>query len=416
MIEYAGNFDQKLAAECAKAFSHSTELGCTVSDNKGVIFDEFGYGCASCELCTALKLPKDGCVGAHLYGMTEAERFGGKYIYFCPTGLTFFVSPILGEEGSAAKITVGPFLMVDYDDFLQTDIAELLNRPITKTVKNVVRKIPHVKPEKVDYLSVLLFMAVGFMNNVSNVNAMRKSQTSERIQSQISGYIMELKSGTKLTEYPFGIEQELLSSIAGFDKKKSQELLNAILGHILFNSGNQLGIIKVRVYELLVLMSRAAMLAGASTEQSLLLSCEFFEKAQAVTDIDKLCFLISESMSSLIDSVFINQDIKHFNVIRKATKYIHEGFAGRLTLEDVAKRVFLSPSYFGKIFKQEMNCTFNDYLNKLRVEKSKELLLKNMRIVDVASEVGFEDQSYFTKVFKRVTDVSPIEFKNKRNM
>ena len=46
--------------------------------------------------------------------MTEAERFGGKYIYFCPMGLTCFVSPILGEGGAEAKLTVGPFITVSY--------------------------------------------------------------------------------------------------------------------------------------------------------------------------------------------------------------------------------------------------------------------------------------------------------------
>ena len=90
-------FDHKLAQECARAFSVSTGLGCTVSDTAGHIFYEHGKGCGSCTLCEAAGLPHENCIRAHNYGMTEAERFGGKYIYFCPLGLTCFVSPIIGE-------------------------------------------------------------------------------------------------------------------------------------------------------------------------------------------------------------------------------------------------------------------------------------------------------------------------------
>lgn len=91
-------FDHQLADECARAFSASTGLGCTVSDTSGKILFEHGPGCGSCGLCRAAGLPAENCIRAHHYGMVEAERFGGKYIYFCPFGLTCFVSPIIGEE------------------------------------------------------------------------------------------------------------------------------------------------------------------------------------------------------------------------------------------------------------------------------------------------------------------------------
>ena len=88
-----------------------------------------GYGCQSCELCAALHSEKTYCVQSQNYGMTEAERFGGKYIYYCPKGLTCFVSPILGEIKSAAKITVGPFLMVEKQDYIDCDLIELFHVP-----------------------------------------------------------------------------------------------------------------------------------------------------------------------------------------------------------------------------------------------------------------------------------------------
>ena len=75
-MEYE-QFDRRLARECAKAFSQSTGLGCTLSDKTGRAFDEYGYGCESCGMCAAAGASHDRCVQAHIYGMTEAERFGG---------------------------------------------------------------------------------------------------------------------------------------------------------------------------------------------------------------------------------------------------------------------------------------------------------------------------------------------------
>ena len=72
----------------------------------------------------------------------------------------------------------------------------------------------------------------------------------------------------------------------------------------------------------------------------------------------------------------------------------------------------LNPSYFSSIFKKEVGVSFSNYLNKIRIEQSK-LLLKNTdsSIVEIALEVGFEDQSYFSKVFKNLTKMTPKQYR-----
>jgi len=163
------SFDHQLAIDCAHSFHVSTGLGCTVSDTCGKIIFEEGPGFTRCPLAGFAGCSRDKCTRSHIYGMNEAERFGGKYIYFCPLGLTCFVSPIIGDEGTAAKITAGPFIMVEKQDFIDCELTESLHlngESLQKCVASL-DAIPFVPPAKATELSNLLFMAVGFMNNVS---------------------------------------------------------------------------------------------------------------------------------------------------------------------------------------------------------------------------------------------------------
>ena len=83
-----------------------------------------------------------------------------------------------------------------------------------------------------------------------------------------------------------------------------------------------------------------------------------------------------------------------------------------VTLEDVANEVHLAPSYFSTLFKQSTGSSFREYLNMVRIEESKRLLMTTEHsISDIALATGFEDQSYFTKIFKKHTGLTPKQYR-----
>ena len=408
------DFDLKLAIECAEAFSSANGLGCTLSDNDGAVLYDAGYNCSCCKICKASGMTLESCMQAQAYGMSESERFGGKYIYFCPMGLTCFVSPIMGQYRSTAKITVGPFLMVDREDYIVFDLEERLklDNDAIDRVLAITDKLNAIPASKVNALSTLLFMALGFINNVSAANHMLEIQGSGAMQSQITEYIMELKAIEKPPEYPVRTEKALLSSIIGSEKQEAQKLLNELLGHIFFSTGGNFSEIQLRIYELLALISRAAMDVGASPSETFRMNHTFYLKAASTTNLDELCFFLAELINQYIDRLFTHASVKNADVINKALHYIRQNCDKKLTLDDVAKTVLLSPTYFSKILKQETRKSFNEHLNNIRIEKSKRLLLQtSLFLVDIASISGFEDQSYFTKVFKKITGISPNKYR-----
>ncbi|HVI43122.1 MAG TPA: helix-turn-helix domain-containing protein [Anaerovoracaceae bacterium] len=409
------DFDLKLAIDCAKSYSSATDLGCTISNVSGKVLYVAGHSFDQCNLCKLAGLDSISCDQVQAYGLSAAERFGGKYIYFCPMGLTSFVSPILSETRSAAKITVGPFLMVEREDFVAYELDQLLSlsAEIQEKLSRHLEDIPYVPPDKVTAYSNLLFMSVSFINNVSAANRMLEHQNMEELQGQISQYILDLKQGEDPPRYPLETERELLSSISFSDRPKAQRLLNELLGYIFFASGDDFSLIKARTYDLTVLISRSAIDAGASVEEAFRLTQRFFSAIQKVADLDSLSLELSKVMNAFIDSVFKVSTAKNLDVMQKALQYMWQNSAQRLTLESAAQHIHLSASYFGKMFKRETGYNFNAYLNNLRIEQSKKLLAfhHDIPLIDIASAVGFEDQSYFTKVFKRVTGTSPNQYR-----
>ncbi len=410
-------FSIKQATSCAEAFFTSTNIPTCISFPDGSNLVCFGEGCDSCKICNHLKKTSLKCSDFHIYGMEQAERFGGKYIYFCPAGFNFIVSPIMSDSGAVGYAKAGPFLMVDEQDYINYDLIEQLDFDKEKIDESIyfIHNIPYVAPNKVSQYSTLLYMSIGFINNFNICNSIIKNQQSFEIQGHIGEIIKSIKGkfpdNTAVT-YPFEKEKELLAHISNGDKQSSSAILNDLLGYIFFYSSSDLDIIKARVYELIVLISRASVDGGADPNYIFGLNGKYIKELPTFTSIDNLCVWFTAVLNDFTDHIFKFIDVKHVDVIKKSIEFIRQNYNKKISLEEVASNVYLSSSYFSKVFKDEMKCNFNTYLNNVRIEKSKPLLLKkNINIVDISLLVGFEDQSYFTKVFKKVTGVSPGKFR-----
>lgn len=411
------NLDLQQAATGLEAFCAVTDLPATIEDFSGQTLVSCGAGCADCQIKPLYESMKEKtfvCRDTHLYGMLQAQRFGGKYIYFCPAGFNFIITPLLDASGPAAYAKVGPFLMVEKDDYIRYDLTDLLKLPadVLSDVDQKLSGIRFVPPEQVTRLSTLLYMTMGYVSNAQQNQAMRKTQSSEDIQGHIGELLQSLKAQNQIPSYPFKKENELMEAMIDGDKANANRLLNDLLGHIFFFSGGDFAVIRARVFELLVLLSRAAVEGGADATDIFSKNVAYFDEINHIKTLDDLCLWLVEIMNQLTDYVFRFTDVKHVDIIRKSVDYIRRNYASKLTLEEVASYVYLSPSYFSKVFKDEMELNFNAYLNKIRIEKAKQLLTdKRIKLIDVAGLVGFEDQSYFSKVFKKITGQTPGKFR-----
>lgn len=115
-----------------------------------------------------------------------------------------------------------------------------------------------------------------------------------------------------------------------------------------------------------------------------------------------------------------HDDVEHHEredinlLIKPALHYIHEHYAKKLYLEDIASLCNISPSYCSKLFKRETGDSFSTYVNKVKVEKAKVLLETTKQpVLNIAYDLGFEDCGYFIKVFKKMVDLTPAVYRKK---
>lgn len=101
------------------------------------------------------------------------------------------------------------------------------------------------------------------------------------------------------------------------------------------------------------------------------------------------------------------------DIVVGARKFIEENFRENIDRNDVAAVTFVTPNYLSKIFKNKMNMNLREYINQLRIEEAKRLLIStSMSISEIASYVGYYNISYFSTVFHKLVGVSPFDWRN----
>lgn len=122
---------------------------------------------------------------------------------------------------------------------------------------------------------------------------------------------------------------------------------------------------------------------------------------------EMLSLVLSEKMSD------ITGNIK--DVVREAAQYINQNYYEELTLVSLASKYCVESSYFSRMFKQETGKNLMLYITDKRIEKAKEIMQQSeISMSEIAFMVGYDDYTYFSKVFKKVTGVSPREYRNEQ--
>ena len=141
--------------------------------------------------------------------------------------------------------------------------------------------------------------------------------------------------------------------------------------------------------------------------------------------LEELCNNIDDSEFStvLLDAVIArlkkevanNNSNKTISAINKAELYILNNFRNGITLNDVAKELALTPTYFSRLFKEEKGINFKTYLDDIRFEYAEKLLLHSeMTVMQICTESGFNDYPNFIRRFKQYSGLYPAQYRKEK--
>lgn len=126
----------------------------------------------------------------------------------------------------------------------------------------------------------------------------------------------------------------------------------------------------------------------------------------------QLMVKFTEIMNVYARDLVGQQKVKEDQIVKQAQLYIQEHYATDLSLADIAKQSYLHPNYFSALFKKKTGVTIRDYILQIRIAKAKELMDNpELKLIDIALAVGYEDQAHFNRAFKNVTGVAPSQYR-----
>jgi two-component system response regulator YesN len=237
---------------------------------------------------------------------------------------------------------------------------------------------------------------IGMNRNVFYKDLERKSQPQQAFPRLVS-YETKLINAIKLTA-----------------PKLIEEKLNALIEEVKGREGDAQLFLKMIISNIYLQAIQTIQQSNIAIEEVFDDPLTVYQKIISHQTIDGMGRELYEVLINIADFVNIKKGQKFYPMIVKTQEYILQNYArGDLFLEEVANVVHVSACYFSLIFKQEVGMTFIDYLVKIRIEKAKELLaIPGNLSYEVAYQVGYNNPTYFSRLFKKHVGISPTEFKN----
>jgi AraC-like DNA-binding protein len=359
------------------------------------------------------------CREMHANKIREASRNGRSLIYQCDLGLMFWISPIYDEGKFSGALRGSGFRNcgvngsggagISISEKYYDGCGEAVS---PKEFEQRILAFPPGDEEKIKSLSEMLHLCAETLStgneNYHEILSLRFEQ-----QASLSALIDDLKTkypkGSGFPVYPLEKERQLVTLLRRGNKREAEKLLDELLSVIIFCNQDHFRYIQLRTIELAVLLARV----GANSVGGLENKTRYVKQIQEAKTVEELVAILHSMVESIVVQIVLFQGIPHAAAMRKAESFIKGNFTRKISLREVAKIAGLSAPYFSTIFKEEMGENLSKYINRQRVEKASRMLLEtDISLSEISNACCFDDQSWFSKIFKSFTGISPSKYRS----
>jgi len=343
-----------------------------------------------------------------------SSQLGEPYIFVCKAGFVKIAMPLIVGKSLHGFFLAGPLIMGELKKNTITSIFQL-NSIDPSDYASLVLFLKEMKvfhPKDVSYLSSVFGDVI--LASVTPNPDYQQINTCFREQRKISENLQRYKKEQRIISYPYHLENKLLEDVATGNQEEAYRDLEELLLEMSIMEAGDISSVKTK------LLSVCTILIRNSTEGSFIsheLSDSLYDNLNAINEaasMEEIGGLIQSLIRALTENAGGSRYTGHSPLIRSSLQFINQHYPDKLSLTSVAATLHTNPSYLSMLFKKNLGMTFTEHLNQTRVGKSCSLLTSTtLSLSEIASRCGFEDQSYFSKVFKKQMGVSPKEYRKK---
>jgi AraC-like DNA-binding protein len=351
---------------------------------------------------------------AHRFGCYQAERWDGQYVYYCPVSFTF-VATLVDEDGRPGHgLVAGPLVMGEVEDLvddldpaLLPRLAELPRR--SAAAVGALARVQQAMGRHLAGSAVARFAGAGEVTRSAAGAEAAPSVTSAEAGGRVTSADPPPAGAHR---YPVDVERRLVAMIRRGDRAGAAELINQLLGALYLAHNGDFRQLRQGAIDLITVFSRAAIEGGADADSIFGEKRALDRRLAGFTTRDELSAFLVTVFNRFVGYVFDFSQFEHANILRRVVDYVRANYAGRVSLADAARAVHLSPNYLSSVFSAEMGMSFTAYVQKVRLDQAKKLLLGTYQpIAAIAAATGFTDQSYFAKVFAQAMGMTPGQYR-----
>ncbi len=283
-------------------------------------------------------------------------------------------------------------------------------------VLNYYHSVPIIKKSSLIHVSILLYYMIYFkkidVNTVVERNKSLKSTSCKVKKPDLyisvchqNDYVRnEVSVSTKMFEaIKAGNKEELLKCWHSFPRKK--------IG--VFCVTSELRNRKNQAIAGIAIATRYAIDGGLSSEMAFSLSEFYMQNLEKLNDVNSILVLIEESFCAFAEHVKTYRGRNYSKTIITCQNYICKNIYQELSLKQLAHVTNKNYMYLSTLFKKEVGIPLSEYIQREKVEEAKRLLtLTSYSLLDISTWLNFNNQSYFTKVFRKYTEVTPKQYRD----
>jgi len=347
--------------------------------------------------------------------LAEAVRWGEPYVFALAPRVLGWVVPLVAGRAIRGGLLGGGVRLDPAADaaYVEQNLVPFESRGVAPaTAREYLLGLPHFpKPrvrEAAETLHALFYRVSGWDPVLLRENKARSNRRRE-----IQGEIEQQRRAGGGQSYPADKERVLLSLIKAGDRNGARSVLNEMLCAMFVHSP-KLVILRARAIELLGYLTRAAIEDSPLMASLLERNHGWTERLIGAPDFASLCDFLTRALDEFMEGIYLHGTNRSNQKVADALDFITKRYQEKITLAAVADHVGLSPHRIAHVVKENTGKSIMQIVREVRIEQAKRLLDRTSRTcTEIAYEVGYNDQSYFIKHFKRREGITPAQYRRR---